>query len=376
MKKGNLLFVSAHLPSLKVPQAGQKTAYHVLRRYAEQYNVYLVAFVNEVEKPYLNSADLAFCAQHHLFEVCTAGRLFSALTNITLPLRVAARANRAAARLIVELQRSISFEVAHFEFTSAAQYLSGFTQLAHTVIAEHDLTFQALERKRSASRGVSRLLYALECARQKKWELALLDQADEVIVPSEKDRLLLVREGIQNRKIQVQLPPIDPKYRQVVRSDLEPNSILFWGALDRAENDDAVRFFLREIFPAIVERHPDATLYVVGANPSREVRAQASANVVVTGFVDDPLEYFAKCQVAVAPLRMGAGIKVKVLEYLEAGLPVVATSVGAEGIEHDALVVADRAADFCRALLEALQQGEEAAGATGGWEMPQRAAQG
>ena len=372
MKKGNLLFVSAHLPSLKVPQAGQKTAYHVLRRYAEQYNVYLIAFVNEVEKPYVNSADLAFCAQHHLFEVSTAGRVLSALSNITLPLRVAARANRAAYQLIADLQRRISFEVAHFEFTAAACYLSAFTQPAHTIVAEHDLTFQALERKRSAATGVSRLWYGLEYARQKRWELAVLEQADEVIVPSDKDRLLLVREGIGNRKIQVQLPPIDPRYRQVVRSAIEPCSLLYWGAMDRAENDDAVRFFCREILPPLLESHPDATLYVVGANPSREVRALASERVVVTGFVEDPLEYFARCQVAVAPLRMGAGIKVKVLESLEAGMPVVASSVGAEGIEHDHLVVADSPADFCQALRDLFQAAE----AAGGWDLPQRAAQG
>lgn len=373
LKKANLLFVSAHLPSLKVPQAGQKIAYHRLKSYAEQYNVYLVSFVNEVEKAHLDSADLAFCAERHLFEISAAGRVAAGLNNIALPLRVSARANRTAVRLIEELQRRVTFEVAHFEFTAAAQYLTALSQPAHTVIAEHDVTFQSWERKRAASKGVARLLYGVEYDRQKKWELALLNQADEVIVLCDKDRLLLAGAGVNRLKIRVQAPAVDARYRQILRSQVEPHSILYFGALDRAENEDAVRFFCREIFPSILKSYPDARFYVVGANPSRGIRALASPRVVVTGFVEEPLEFFARCQVAVAPLRMGAGIKIKVLEYLEAGLPVVATSVGAEGIEHGNLVVADRPADFSRALQELLQP--PSGDGSAGWEELRPAAQ-
>lgn len=374
LKKGNLLFVSAHLPALKVPQAGQKIAYHRLKRYAEQYNVYLVTFVNEVEKAHLDSSDLAFCAERHIFPVSTACRVASALRNLFLPLRVSARASRAAARVIEELQGRVSFEVAHFEFTAAAQYLTALSQPAHTVITEHDVTFQSLERKRAVAKAVSRLLYGVEYARQKKWELALLHQADEVIVLCDKDRLLLAQEGVAPAKVRVQVPEVDPKYRQVVRADLEPHSMLYYGAMDRAENEDAVRFFCRDILPSIVRSYPAAKLYVVGANPTREIRALASAHVVVTGFIEDPLCYFASCQVAVAPLRMGAGIKIKVLECLEAGLPVVATSIGAEGIEHEKLLVADRAADFARVLGELFE--EDLVETAGGWADLRQAAQG
>lgn len=372
MKKGNVLFVSAHLPSLKVPQAGQKIAYHALKRYAGEYNVYLVSFVNEVEQAHLDGAELAFCTERHLFEVSLPGRVRSALAHPGLPLRVSARVNRAALAVIEDLQRRVSFEVAHFEFTAAAYYLGALRQPAYTVVTEHDVTFQSLSRKQDAAAGAARLWYRLEGARQKKWELAQLEQADEVIVLSDKDRRLLALEGISERKIRVQLPEVDAKFRQLLRDAVEPHSLLYFGALDRAENDDAVRFFCREIFPSLLKSYPEARLYVVGAHPSREVRALASANVVVTGFVEDPLEYFAKCQVAVAPLRMGAGIKIKVLEYLAAGLPVVATPVGAEGIEHEELLVADRAADFSRELERAFGKAAE----TESWEPPRQVALG
>ena len=129
MKKGNLLFVSAHLPSMNVPQAGQKIAYQLLKQYAELYHVYVVSFYNEVEKEQAQTGELDFCEQTHLFEVTRARRILSAVTNVHMPLRAAVRVNRAAITLIAELQRTVRFDVAHFEFTSAAFYLSVFNQL-------------------------------------------------------------------------------------------------------------------------------------------------------------------------------------------------------------------------------------------------------
>ncbi len=349
--KKNLLFISSHLPSIKVPQAGQKIAYQQLQNYAVQYNVYLVAFYNEIEKEFANSNELDFCTQHHLFEVSASSRMLATLTNILLPLRASVRANNEARKLIIDLQSSVCFDVAHFEFTSAAYYLDTISQSAHKIITEHDITFQSLERKKSASKGLSRFFYNLEYIRQKEWELGSLAKADEIIVLCDKDRLLLIREGVIDKKIKVCPPIIDQKFRQVVRKNIEPHTILFWGAMSRIENEDALCFFINDILPAVLQKYPDARLYVVGADPSKKIRDKSSPNVTVTGFVNDPLEYFKKCQIAIAPLRMGAGIKIKVLEYLEAGLPVVATSIGAEGIEHRNLVVADGAANFAHAVI-------------------------
>lgn len=351
MKKSNLLFISAHLPSMQVPQAGQKIAYQTLKRYAERYNVYLLSFYNEVEKTYANSTELNFCTEIHLYGVTALSRVFSALTNISLPLRASVRASGKVRKRIAELQRTIGFEAVHFEFTAAACYLKEFGPAVQKVITEHDLTYQSVERKRNQSGGLARFFYNLEYMRQKKWELESLAMVDEIIVLNDKDRQILVEDGIPPAKIRVNPPSINPIFRQVKRDNIEKHSILFWGAMDRVENIDAVTWFIKDIFPAVLEKCRDARLYVAGANPPAGIVGKASPQVTVTGFVDDPLIYFSKCQIAVAPLRMGAGVKVKVLEYLEAGMPVIATSVGAEGIDHENLVVADRAGDFARAVL-------------------------
>ena len=72
--------------------------------------------------------------------------------------------------------------------------------------------------------------------------------------------------------------------------------------------------------------------YIVGANPTDEVKKLASDNIVVTGFVENPKDIFENMDISVVPLRLGAGVKIKVLESLASGLPVITTDVGAEGI--------------------------------------------
>jgi len=109
--------------------------------------------------------------------------------------------------------------------------------------------------------------------------------------------------------------------------------MMYWGAMNRSENEDAAMFLIENVMPKLVRQIPDAKLYVVGNKPSARLLACTGKNVVVTGFVADPTEIFEKVRVGVVPLRKGAGIKVKTLEMLKAGIPVISSPVGAEGVE-------------------------------------------
>lgn len=132
--------------------------------------------------------------------------------------------------------------------------------------------------------------------------------------------------------------------------------LLFVGGFDHEPNRDGVLWFVEEVLPLLGGEAAHATLTVVGARPPREVRARAGERVVVTGPVpeEDLRALYAQARVVVAPLRFGAGLKGKVVEALAAGVPVVTTPVGAEGLPGgDApLVVAGSAEDFAARLTE------------------------
>jgi len=357
-RKPCLLFVSAQLPSLKVPQAGHKIAYSNLEKYSREYEIYLLSSVNEFEEKYVDMGDFCFCKEIFLYRVDNIRRILCVMNNPFIPIRGSVKANRGARNKIISLVRDVKFELVHFEFTSAGYYMNYVSQDVKKVFSEHDITYQAYERKKRCSNIVKRLLYSFEQNRQKKWELAKLSQADEVMVLNEKDRDILVRDGIPSGKIRIVRPYVSPSFGKVHRENIESHSILFWGAMNRKENVDAVLWFVKDIYPLVLRKYKDAKLYIAGGFPPAKISNLKSENIIPTGFIDDPLEYFEKTEIAIAPLRMGAGIKVKVLEYLEAGLPVVSTSVGAEGIESKNVVVADDPIEFANAIIHMFSKGK------------------
>jgi sugar transferase (PEP-CTERM/EpsH1 system associated) len=110
-------------------------------------------------------------------------------------------------------------------------------------------------------------------------------------------------------------------------------TILFVGSMDYHANIDAVNWFSRNVWPAIAQGHPDLQFTIVGRNPPREVRALESDRIHVTGTVDDVRPYYDSAIAAIVPLRSGSGTRLKILEAMAAGVPVISTRLGAEGIE-------------------------------------------
>lgn len=130
--------------------------------------------------------------------------------------------------------------------------------------------------------------------------------------------------------------------------------LLFVGNFAHSPNSDAVLWFAREIFPRILDAIPDIKLHVVGANSSDSISRLASENLIIHGAVSDNelQSFYNEARIVVAPLRYGAGVKGKVIEAMRRAVPVVTTTVGAEGIPSEALTVADTATTFANAVVD------------------------
>lgn len=147
-----------------------------------------------------------------------------------------------------------------------------------------------------------------------------------------------------------------PKYGD--RKDL-----LFVGGFNHAPNYDGIIWFLNEVFEQIKQCIPDIRLYIVGSNPSDDLKARASDDVIVTGFVtDEELEnYYNDSRLVVVPLRYGAGVKGKVVEALYYQVPIITTSIGAEGLEQgdSAMLIQDNPSDFAASVINLYQNEKE-----------------
>ena len=193
---------------------------------------------------------------------------------------------------------------------------------------------------------------------KQRLEHQLIEQADETWVVSPIEQQLL-QEKWPGKSIQLVSNIVDipgSKTPFAHRRDY-----LFIGGFQHRPNIDAVLFFVQKIYPLVSEHLRDAKFYIVGDKAPPEIVALATERIVVTGLQRDVRPFFDSVKLSVAPLRFGAGVKGKINQSMAFGVPVVATSLGIEGMElteHQDILVADDPEDFARALIE-LYESEE-----------------
>jgi polysaccharide biosynthesis protein PslH len=135
--------------------------------------------------------------------------------------------------------------------------------------------------------------------------------------------------------------------------------ITFLGSMDWLPTEDAMLYFLQEIWPILIRKIPNLEFYMIGKLPSNRVlRLCKSPQIVVTGYVDSVLPYLEETDVFVVPLRIGSGMRIKILEALCMGIPIVSTAIGMEGIEAvpgKDLLVADTPEDFAKSVIHVME---------------------
>ena len=197
-----------------------------------------------------------------------------------------------------------------------------------TVLIEEDVTWQNYGRKAQSAESVFKKTYwKRRYRRMKAAELKIASRADLTVVLNEKDCRLLLREGIPVTKVFCSSPFFE-NYSGITRTP-DQRTLLYYGAMNRPENHESVLWFIERVMPLLPQ---DMQLYVVGASPPEKLLNKQSANVQVAGFVEDVTPFLERTLCMVAPLIGGAGIKIKVLSAMSAGVPVLTNHIGVEGI--------------------------------------------
>ncbi|UFT95768.1 glycosyltransferase [Pectobacterium carotovorum] len=340
----DVIFISMYLPEPNIPEAGQKLAYHRLNgMMLAGSRVHLVSFANEKELTYLNNERFKDCASVNLIKINNARRLINIIKKPLLPVCIGIRADSVMKKIIENILNDVPNVKIHVEYEQGIQNIPSY-MYDKTTLVVHDVISQSIERGFENAKGVmSKFFYYTQLTLIKRWEKKLKGLGKIIVLNSKDKELLDINVNVDRGKISIDYPIVDKFFSEIDRRNIEKGSILFWGAMNRKENEDAVIWFVNEIFPLIKKEINNAKLYVVGTSPSETIKSLACESIIVTGFVESPKIFFEKAQVAIVPLRYGAGIKIKVIEALAAKIPVVSTSVGAEGIidSDDLLYVAD-----------------------------------
>ncbi|OUL28827.1 glycosyltransferase family 4 protein [Nostoc sp. 106C] len=332
-----ILFICAHAPTEIYPQAGQKIALRHLKNYISTgVNVDVLVIANQIEITTATDLFSLVGINVYTYPIKRINKIISCLSHFYVPFKFATRWQNAVLEKLLELLQNNHYDVIHFEYSHAAVYFEYVKQLislqsTKTIISIHDIIFQSFLRK-----AENNLLFGIEAARLFSYERTLYYSVNELWVLSKKDRdILNSLFSIPEAKIFIKPPKISSFVYQVQRhpAKIEKKSLLFWAAMNRPENEQAILIFINKCFRPLQQQDPKFKLYIVGASPSKKVLALASQQIMIAGFVENPTPYFEKAEVGIVPLLQGAGIKLKTLEMLEAGLPVIATTVGSEGVD-------------------------------------------
>jgi sugar transferase (PEP-CTERM/EpsH1 system associated) len=237
------------------------------------------------------------------------------------------------------------------------------------ILATHNVEADVWRQRSRLSRGPLLSAYlthqAIKMARYESWLVKRYDYATAV---TEGDAARL-RSEYGCADVAVVPNGVDTDYFRPTGESPEPGLVVFTGAMDYEPNDDAVRYFLTRVWPALLQRHPRARFLVVGRRPASSLRELAASlpSVEVTGQVPDVRPYLARASVIAVPLRIGGGSRLKILEAMAMAKPVISTSIGAEGLCLDParhIRIADTPTAFIEETCRLLD-GDEAGAALG-----------
>ena len=223
---------------------------------------------------------------------------------------------------------------------------------AKVLFYTHDLHFLRMSREAELFQDAKK---AKEAEEMRLREMAALNAVDAGILVSEKE-LEAVQDYLPVDKIHI--VPLILKTTGTDEEFIARKDLVFIGGFQHTPNIDAVKYFVSEIMPMIRKDLPGVHFYAVGSKAPDEIKALASDDIIITGFIEDLTPLLDKMRVSVAPLRFGAGVKGKVGTAMAAGLPVVATTIAAEGMsltDGENILVADDPKAFAKAVVKIYQ---------------------
>jgi GT2 family glycosyltransferase/glycosyltransferase involved in cell wall biosynthesis len=257
-------------------------------------------------------------------------------------------------------------DVLQLEYTTLGQYAPAFDRMA-CVLFEHDVYFQSIARALPYIGGAMKRVKArYEYLRALRFELPMLRKVDRIQVCSGANAAYLLQFAPELKgKIDDDLRAgIDTASYSFQPDGREPDTMLFLGSFRHVPNQEGLQWFTREVLPRILEKRPRARLVVVGSEPPARHSLPFHEAIELRGFVEDVREPLNRYAVFVCPILSGSGMRVKLLEAFAAGIPVVSTSLGAEGLagrDGELCALADKPEAFAEKVVELLMFREKAA---------------
>jgi glycosyltransferase involved in cell wall biosynthesis len=352
---------------LPVDTGGKIRSYNILRHLAKEHEVTLLSYYGgKRDSDYETAIAQQLPGAQTIYTAAPEGALAQSLDYVLrLPSAAPYAVRKFTDRLVrQEVARRLSddsLNVAVCDFLSASLNFSE-TLPAPVVLFQHNVETMLWRRMAETEKNpLRKLSYSIEARKMSAYETRTLVRFQHVIAVSDHDRdtMLTLSPGCP---ITVVPTGVDTEQYQVAPSvSGRPPLIVFTGSMDWEPNIDAMEYFCREIWPAVLAVFPEARFQIIGRNPHPRVQRLASSSVEVTGTVASVADYLRNATVVIVPLRIGGGTRLKIFEAMAMGKAMVSTSIGAEGLDvtngRD-LLIADDAPAFSSSILQLLRDPE------------------
>ena len=283
-----------------------------------------------------------------------------------LPYSISSHRSQSVRSEIRRLAKSEDIDLFQFEALGYADALQGTG--ARTIVTAHNVESLIWERLHQTERHpLKRWFIGLQLGKYERFERAVLQSASRVVAVSHDDAALLkARFGVPNAAVVDNGVDVSYFAANATARRPDPKQILFLGSLDWRPNLDAIDVLLARVMPQVIAAEPDARLSIVGRNPPPALirRLRRESNVELHADVDDVRPYLARSALMAVPLRIGGGSRLKILEAIASGLPVVSTRIGCEGLifEHGRdLSVVENEDQMAAAIVETIRNPTRAA---------------
>ena len=351
-----VLWISPKLPY--PPESGDKLRqFNLIRKLSSHVVISLVAFTLTREEEAQAEHMKQYCEKVKTFyfhEMSHLQRICSILITSN-PYYVSRYQDLAVTKYICDEIEAFRPDLVQFEHTYLAEYLRKIPPHLErpSVLTKHNIDADlALQSYRLAKSAVKKAFWWLEWKKMSAYEPYVDNLFSSVVVMSEVDKAEILERKKPPSSVHVVENGVDTERLRPLAPAYEP-IMLFIGALDYLPNQDAAIYISREILPLLKKSFQNAKILLVGRKPSSEILSLASDAVEVWGDVPQVEPFYERASVAIVPLRAGSGSRLKILEAMALGRPVVSTTKGSEGLEIEAgkdFIVADDPAVFAESI--------------------------
>lgn len=340
------------------PDAGPKIkTFNLIKFLAKDFAITLVSFTRpgntqEDVQELRQYCEYVYCIPLHRSHWRDGAALLRSLFG-SKPFLMVRDESRQMDKLLGELVARTDYSIVHADQLNMAGFALKLPA-GPKVLDQHNAVWKIMDRLRQGERNpLKRVLLELETYKLRRYEQQVCRRFDAVLAVSDRDALAM--------KVDCQVIPIGVDASGTTPLNLEPSSLnlVSLGTMFYPPNIEGVLWFAREIFPLILAEVPNATYTIIGPRPPASIfeLARRNPNIRVTGYLKDLQPALAASAALIVPLLSGGGMRVKILEALALGLPIISTTIGAESIRLEngrTALLADTPKEFAQACLKIL----------------------